>query len=163
MAEKSSSRKGSVWYHGRDEIRDCPMPRWDYYCFFKILGANKRSYHWAGQIFFQGTMDIAYMNHTFITLIPKVQNLNEISQFRPISRVNTTHKLISKILSNRLAILLQIILKKKISPLKKKKKRFRQIKLHLGKVKIFQIIPILRRNYWKVLNKEPPQKEHALQ
>lgn len=62
------------------------------------------------------------MNHTFITLIPKVQNLNEISQFRPISRVNTTHKLISKILSNRLAILLQIILKKKISPLKKKKK-----------------------------------------
>ncbi len=52
------------------------------------------------------------INHTFIALIPKSNKASTVNQFRPISLCNTSYKIISKILSNRLKPLLH----KLISP-----------------------------------------------
>jgi hypothetical protein len=50
------------------------------------------------------------INHTYITLIPKVQNPEEVMEFRPISLCNVIYKLISKVLVNRLKTLLPTII-----------------------------------------------------
>lgn len=52
------------------------------------------------------------MNHSFITLIPKLSNPQTPTDFLPISLSNTIYKLISKILANKL----KPILNRLISP-----------------------------------------------
>jgi hypothetical protein len=52
-------------------------------------------------------------NHTFITLIPKQTGAHSVNQFRPISLCNISYRKTSKILENRL----KLILPKIISPL----------------------------------------------
>jgi hypothetical protein len=52
-------------------------------------------------------------NHTFITLIPKQTGAHSVNQFRPISLCNISYRITSKILANRLKLLLPKI----ISPL----------------------------------------------
>lgn len=42
------------------------------------------------------------VNETFITLIPKVDSVSNIRNFRPISLCNVTYKIITKILEQRL-------------------------------------------------------------
>jgi len=50
------------------------------------------------------------VNHTFITLIPKVANPETSAQFRPISLCNTLYKILAKILVNRMRPILQRII-----------------------------------------------------
>ena len=50
------------------------------------------------------------INHTFITLIPKVKSPERIFEFRSISLCNMIYKLVSKVLANRLQGLLPDII-----------------------------------------------------
>ena len=42
------------------------------------------------------------LNHTFLTLIPKIKSPRRVTNFRLISLTNVLHKLIAKVLANRL-------------------------------------------------------------
>ena len=50
------------------------------------------------------------INHTFITLIPKVKNLERVSDFRLFSLCNVIYKIISRVIANRLKPLLDSII-----------------------------------------------------
>ena len=50
------------------------------------------------------------INHTFITLIPKVQNSEKATEFRPISLCNVIYKIVSKVIANCLKPLLNSII-----------------------------------------------------
>ena len=46
------------------------------------------------------------LNHTFLTLIPKIHSPRKVSDFRPISLSNVLYNIIAKLLANRLKPLL---------------------------------------------------------
>ena len=50
------------------------------------------------------------INHTNIFLIPKVKNLEKMSNFRPISLCNVIYKIISKVMKNKLKQVLPYII-----------------------------------------------------
>lgn len=53
-------------------------------------------------IFFEEGGSIKHINATFITLIPKFSEASNIRDYRPISRVNTIYKIISKLIATQL-------------------------------------------------------------
>ena len=56
--------------------------------------------------FFNGYDMPKYMTHACLILLPKVDHANKLKDFRPISLSNFTNKIISKIMSTRLAPIL---------------------------------------------------------
>ena len=50
------------------------------------------------------------INHTFITLIPKVNNPEKVSDFQYISLCNVIYKIVSKVIANRLKRMLNSII-----------------------------------------------------
>ena len=62
------------------------------------------------QAFFHSGSLLKALNKTFITLIPKVSVLEEVTQFRPISLYNVTYKIITKIMVNRLKPLMNSLI-----------------------------------------------------
>jgi hypothetical protein len=62
------------------------------------------------QDFFHHRANLKSINHSFITLVPKKDNPESVNDFRPISLLNSSIKLISKLLANRLqSIALKIV------------------------------------------------------
>jgi len=59
--------------------------------------------------FFRSGKLLKEVNHTLITLIPKVANPKITAQYRPISLYNTMYKILAKILVNRMRPILQSI------------------------------------------------------
>ena len=49
--------------------------------------------------FNSGTL-LKSINHTFITLIPKVNSPKNVSEYRPISLCNVLYKILSKVIAN---------------------------------------------------------------
>ena len=62
--------------------------------------------------FFSSGKLIKEINHTFLTLIPKIFNASQLTDYRPISCCNVLYKFISKVLANRL----QLVAEKLLSP-----------------------------------------------
>uniref|UniRef100_A0A803QKQ2 Reverse transcriptase domain-containing protein n=1 Tax=Cannabis sativa TaxID=3483 RepID=A0A803QKQ2_CANSA len=60
----------------------------------------------AASSFLNGNGDVAPLNTTLITLIPKVKQPTSISEFQPISLCNIVYKIISKTIDNRLKLVL---------------------------------------------------------
>ncbi|XP_020250145.1 uncharacterized protein LOC109827551 [Asparagus officinalis] len=54
--------------------------------------------------FFSSGKILKQINHTFLTLVPKSKEATSIQDYRPISCCNVIYKIISKILSNRLKL-----------------------------------------------------------
>jgi hypothetical protein len=60
--------------------------------------------------FYDHAANLKCINHSYITLVPKKVNPERVSDFRPISLLNSAMKFITKILSNRLQrVTLQVI------------------------------------------------------
>jgi len=62
----------------------------------------KDSFYQLCDDFYSGTLDLESINNSYITLIPKVNNPETVNDFRPISLLNTSIKLLTKILAERL-------------------------------------------------------------
>ena len=62
--------------------------------------------------FYNGDICLQSINGSYITLIPKVDNASTAYDFRPISLLNTSMKLITKLLANQLQSIIQSIIHK---------------------------------------------------
>jgi hypothetical protein len=60
--------------------------------------------------FYEGNLNLGSINMEYITLIPKVPSPTGVNDFRPITLLNCVHKILTKLLTNRLqALVLKIV------------------------------------------------------
>ena len=59
------------------------------------------------EVFHQGALAIHRLNFAMLTLIPKEADASSMKKFRPISLLNCSFKIFTKVLTNRLARILQ--------------------------------------------------------
>ena len=57
--------------------------------------------------FHKGELDTSRLNYAMLTLIPKEPEATSIRKFRPISLLNCSYKIFTKVLTNRITIILQ--------------------------------------------------------
>ena len=70
----------------------------------------KESFYQLCDDFYNGILNLESINSSFITLVPKILNPVTVNDFRPISLLNRSIKLITKILAERLlSIILEFI------------------------------------------------------
>jgi hypothetical protein len=61
-------------------------------------------------IFYENNLCIQSINGSYITLIPKIDNPSKVSDYRPISLLNSSIKVLTKLLANRLQkVILRLI------------------------------------------------------
>lgn len=70
----------------------------------------KEDFYALCQDFFDGTIDLELINNSFITLVPKNNNPEGINDFRPSSLLNCCIKLITKLLAERLQLVILTLL-----------------------------------------------------
>ena len=56
--------------------------------------------------FFEGHLDLESINYSYITLVPKVNNPEGVNDFRPISLLNSSIKILTKLLADRLQLVI---------------------------------------------------------
>jgi hypothetical protein len=54
------------------------------------------------RVFFPHNICLQSINGSYVTLIPKIDNPSKVGDFRPISLLNNSVKLLTKLLANRL-------------------------------------------------------------
>jgi hypothetical protein len=70
----------------------------------------KEDFHALCHAFFNGTVNLQSINNSFITLIPEVSSPENLSDYRPISLLNSCLKLLTKLLAVRLQkVILKIV------------------------------------------------------
>lgn len=62
--------------------------------------------------FYEGNVCLQSINGSYITLIPKHGNAVKVADFRPISLLNISVKIFTKILANRLQVLMPSLIHK---------------------------------------------------
>jgi hypothetical protein len=62
----------------------------------------KQDFYYLCSFFYEYNICLQSINSSYITLIPKVDNSASVSDFRPISLLNSSVKLLTKLLANRL-------------------------------------------------------------
>ena len=70
----------------------------------------KEDFYKLCQDFFDGNVNLESINNSYITLIPKVPTPETINDFRPISLLNCSIKLLTKILAERLQKIILLLL-----------------------------------------------------
>jgi hypothetical protein len=77
---------------------------------WKYWDIIKTDFYQLCQDFFDGNIDVECLNESFITLVPKVNNPEIVNDFRPTSLLNSNVKLLTKILAERLqVVILQLL------------------------------------------------------
>jgi hypothetical protein len=74
-----------------------------YQCFWDIIKYDLINLF---EDWFEGDLDIFRLNFAMITLIPKENDAREMKKFRPISLLNCSFKIFTKVLTNRIAKIL---------------------------------------------------------
>jgi Reverse transcriptase (RNA-dependent DNA polymerase) len=78
-----------------------------YQTYWKVIKTNLFSMF---ENFFKGTLNITKFNRAALCFIPKVSNTTLVTEFRPIALLNSSYKIFSKVLANRLQVVLNEII-----------------------------------------------------
>lgn len=75
--------------------------------FRKCWAIIKQDFYALYQAFFRDELNLQTINSSFISLIPKKTNPLAVNDFRPISLLNSSLKILTKLLANRLQLVIQ--------------------------------------------------------